>query len=149
MAGPLPLLLESPWRCGSRGLSGGQEEAAHGETMSVLPSAILYLNGDFDGGAFYFTELDAKTVTVSVPSCLSLGARNPHSAECQGSPPQTGGLRDMSLTPLTGHLFSPDPSDPVSPLKAGYSVLCTPHSVSPSGRGAAPVREGRGILFRH
>lgn len=28
-------------------------------------SAILYLNGDFEGGAFYFTELDAKTQTVS------------------------------------------------------------------------------------
>ncbi|XP_067422402.1 prolyl 3-hydroxylase 1 isoform X2 [Emydura macquarii macquarii] len=28
-------------------------------------SAILYLNGDFEGGAFYFTELDATTVTVS------------------------------------------------------------------------------------
>lgn len=28
-------------------------------------SAILYLNGDFEGGAFYFTELDAKTETVS------------------------------------------------------------------------------------
>lgn len=32
---------------------------------SAFPSAILYLNGDFDGGDFYFTELDAKTVTVS------------------------------------------------------------------------------------
>ncbi|XP_012923643.1 prolyl 3-hydroxylase 1 isoform X2 [Heterocephalus glaber] len=29
-------------------------------------SAILYLNGDFDGGNFYFTELDAKTVTDRV-----------------------------------------------------------------------------------
>uniref|UniRef100_A0A8C0PE21 procollagen-proline 3-dioxygenase n=1 Tax=Canis lupus familiaris TaxID=9615 RepID=A0A8C0PE21_CANLF len=29
-------------------------------------SAILYLNGDFDGGTFYFTELDAKTVTDRV-----------------------------------------------------------------------------------
>lgn len=41
--------------------------------FSVFPSAILYLNGDFDGGNFYFTELDAKTVTVSVP--LSLPGR--------------------------------------------------------------------------
>lgn len=56
------------------------EEEAHSETLSVVPSAILYLNGDFDGGTFYFTELDAKTVTVSVPSCLSLGDGNPHSA---------------------------------------------------------------------
>eukprot|EP00079_Xenopus_tropicalis_P020000 XP_012810408.1 PREDICTED: prolyl 3-hydroxylase 1-like [Xenopus tropicalis] len=29
-------------------------------------SAILYLNGDFEGGNFVFTELDAKTITVSI-----------------------------------------------------------------------------------
>lgn len=40
---------------------------------SCLSSAILYLNGDFDGGNFYFTELDAKTVTVSAPLSSSLG----------------------------------------------------------------------------
>lgn len=27
-------------------------------------SALLYLNGDFEGGEFIFTEMDAKTVTV-------------------------------------------------------------------------------------
>lgn len=32
-------------------------------------SALLYLNGDFEGGEFIFTEMDAKTVTVrSLPS---------------------------------------------------------------------------------
>ncbi|KAK2498203.1 hypothetical protein MC885_016223 [Smutsia gigantea] len=47
-------------------------------------SAILYLNGDFDGGDFYFTELDAKTVTAEVqPRCgravgFSSGTENPH-----------------------------------------------------------------------
>ncbi|XP_053546543.1 prolyl 3-hydroxylase 1 [Bombina bombina] len=47
-------------------------------------SAILYLNGDFEGGSFYFTELDAKTVTAEVqPQCgrmvgFSSGAENPH-----------------------------------------------------------------------
>ncbi|XP_018408146.1 PREDICTED: prolyl 3-hydroxylase 1 isoform X2 [Nanorana parkeri] len=47
-------------------------------------SAILYLNGDFEGGDFYFTELDAKTVTAEVrPQCgrmvgFSSGAENPH-----------------------------------------------------------------------
>ncbi|KAL6068199.1 hypothetical protein STEG23_035246 [Scotinomys teguina] len=47
-------------------------------------SAILYLNGDFDGGNFYFTELDAKTVTAEVqPQCgravgFSSGKENPH-----------------------------------------------------------------------
>ncbi|XP_042336112.1 prolyl 3-hydroxylase 1 isoform X2 [Sceloporus undulatus] len=47
-------------------------------------SAILYLNGDFEGGAFYFTELDATTITAEVqPQCgravgFSSGAENPH-----------------------------------------------------------------------
>uniref|UniRef100_A0A6J0UUQ0 procollagen-proline 3-dioxygenase n=1 Tax=Pogona vitticeps TaxID=103695 RepID=A0A6J0UUQ0_9SAUR len=47
-------------------------------------SAILYLNADFEGGAFYFTELDAKTVTAEVqPQCgravgFSSGSENPH-----------------------------------------------------------------------
>ncbi|NXT65279.1 P3H1 hydroxylase, partial [Chaetops frenatus] len=47
-------------------------------------SAILYLNGDFEGGAFYFTKLDAKTQTAEVqPQCgravgFSSGSENPH-----------------------------------------------------------------------
>lgn len=47
-------------------------------------SALLYLNGDFDGGEFIFTEMDAKTVTASVkPKCgrmvgFSSGGENPH-----------------------------------------------------------------------
>lgn len=30
-------------------------------------SALLYMNDDFEGGEFIFTEMDAKTVTVSKP----------------------------------------------------------------------------------
>ncbi|KAF3855786.1 hypothetical protein F7725_016509 [Dissostichus mawsoni] len=47
-------------------------------------SAILYLNGDFEGGDFIFTELDAKTVTAEVrPQCgrvvgFGAGKENPH-----------------------------------------------------------------------
>ncbi|XP_006023242.3 prolyl 3-hydroxylase 1 isoform X1 [Alligator sinensis] len=47
-------------------------------------SAILYLNGDFEGGTFYFTEMDAKTETAEVqPQCgravgFSSGSENPH-----------------------------------------------------------------------
>ncbi|GCC27992.1 hypothetical protein chiPu_0006418 [Chiloscyllium punctatum] len=47
-------------------------------------SAILYLNGDFEGGEFIFTEIDAKTITASVkPQCgrmvgFSSGEENPH-----------------------------------------------------------------------
>ncbi|XP_022601011.1 prolyl 3-hydroxylase 1 [Seriola dumerili] len=47
-------------------------------------SAILYLNDDFDGGDFIFTEMDAKTVTAEVrPQCgrvvgFGAGKENPH-----------------------------------------------------------------------
>uniref|UniRef100_A0A8C6U264 procollagen-proline 3-dioxygenase n=1 Tax=Neogobius melanostomus TaxID=47308 RepID=A0A8C6U264_9GOBI len=47
-------------------------------------SALLYLNGDFSGGEFIFTEMDAKTVTATVkPKCgrmvgFSSGGENPH-----------------------------------------------------------------------
>ncbi|MBN3301323.1 P3H1 hydroxylase, partial [Amia calva] len=47
-------------------------------------SAILYLNDDFEGGNFIFTELDAKTVTAEVrPTCgrvvgFGAGKGNPH-----------------------------------------------------------------------
>lgn len=33
--------------------------------LALFFSALLYLNGDFEGGEFIFTEMDAKTVTVS------------------------------------------------------------------------------------
>ncbi|XP_060797807.1 prolyl 3-hydroxylase 2 isoform X2 [Neoarius graeffei] len=47
-------------------------------------SALLYLNGDFEGGDFIFTKMDAKTITASVkPRCgrmvgFSSGGENPH-----------------------------------------------------------------------
>ncbi|KAM4741936.1 prolyl 3-hydroxylase 1 [Anableps anableps] len=47
-------------------------------------SSILYLNDDFEGGEFIFTELDAKTVTAEVhPRCgrvvgFGAGKENPH-----------------------------------------------------------------------
>ncbi|XP_064186847.1 prolyl 3-hydroxylase 2 [Anguilla rostrata] len=57
-------------------------------------SALLYLNGDFEGGEFIFTEMDAKTVTASVkPKCgrmvgFSSGGENPHGVRAV-----TGGQR--------------------------------------------------------
>ncbi|XP_068599734.1 prolyl 3-hydroxylase 2 [Brachionichthys hirsutus] len=57
-------------------------------------SALLYLNGDFKGGEFIFTEMDAKTVTASVkPKCgrmvgFSSGGENPHGVKAV-----TGGQR--------------------------------------------------------
>uniref|UniRef100_A0A3P8WJ50 procollagen-proline 3-dioxygenase n=1 Tax=Cynoglossus semilaevis TaxID=244447 RepID=A0A3P8WJ50_CYNSE len=53
-------------------------------TSAFLYSAILYLNQDFEGGDFIFTELDAKTVTAEVrPQCgrvigFGAGKENPH-----------------------------------------------------------------------
>ncbi|XP_068450330.1 prolyl 3-hydroxylase 1 isoform X2 [Clinocottus analis] len=47
-------------------------------------SAIIYLNDNFEGGEFIFTELDAKTVTAEVrPQCgrvvgFGAGQENPH-----------------------------------------------------------------------
>lgn len=47
-------------------------------------SALLYMNDDFEGGEFIFTEMDAKTVTASIkPKCgrmisFSSGGENPH-----------------------------------------------------------------------
>lgn len=35
------------------------------ESPASSPSALLYMNADFEGGEFIFTEMDAKTVTVS------------------------------------------------------------------------------------
>lgn len=82
----------------------GREEEVGVEVLSAFPSAILYLNADFDGGNFFFTELDAKTVTVSAPSSASLGGETqPQGAGGppggQHSPPQTRG-------PLPSRLFS-------------------------------------------
>ncbi|KAG8142164.1 hypothetical protein E2320_006119 [Naja naja] len=57
----------------------------------LLSSAILYLNGDFEGGEFYFTELDATTVTAEVkPQCgravgFSAGLENPTASEGHGA----------------------------------------------------------------
>lgn len=75
------------------------------DALSAFPSAILYLNGDFDGGNFYFTELDAKTVTVSAPV---RGREKP--SRCSGQNgrlaflvastplPKPGGLRPVTFS---------------------------------------------------
>uniref|UniRef100_A0A452QPZ6 procollagen-proline 3-dioxygenase n=1 Tax=Ursus americanus TaxID=9643 RepID=A0A452QPZ6_URSAM len=53
-------------------------------------SALLYMNDDFEGGEFIFTEMDAKTVTASIkPKCgrmisFSSGGENPHGVPVVG-----------------------------------------------------------------
>lgn len=39
--------------------------------LSIPFSAIVYLNDDFEGGDFIFTELDAKTITVRFSQIVS------------------------------------------------------------------------------
>lgn len=55
-----PCLRLLPWCWGALVMV-----ACHLHLSPASFSAILYLNGDFEGGAFYFTQLDAKTETVS------------------------------------------------------------------------------------
>lgn len=118
--------------------------------FSAFPSAILYLNGDFDGGNFYFTELDAKTVTVSAPlshpwqtETPKVQGKDSHSVFLVASAPlpKPEGLGGVSTAPLTGHLSSlawslgsqaekpptiEKPDDSVPLLKAGDNLSCVP-----------------------
>lgn len=41
------------------------EQSSPQGSPASSPSALLYMNADFEGGEFIFTEMDAKTVTVS------------------------------------------------------------------------------------
>ncbi|XP_047283585.1 prolyl 3-hydroxylase 1 isoform X4 [Homo sapiens] len=85
-------------------------------------SAILYLNGDFDGGNFYFTELDAKTVTAEVqPQCgravgFSSGTENPHGVKAV-----TRGQRCAIALWFT---LDPRHSERVRAARAGESSWC-------------------------
>uniref|UniRef100_A0A3Q4HF27 procollagen-proline 3-dioxygenase n=1 Tax=Neolamprologus brichardi TaxID=32507 RepID=A0A3Q4HF27_NEOBR len=69
-------------------------------------SALLYLNGDFEGGEFIFTEMDAKTVTASVkPKCgrmvgFSSGGENPHGVKAVTSGQRCAVALWFTLNPL-------------------------------------------------
>lgn len=69
-------------------------------------SALLYLNGDFDGGEFIFTEMDAKTITASVkPKCgrlvgFSSGGENPHGVKAVTSGQRCAVALWFTLDPL-------------------------------------------------
>ncbi|KAM9761987.1 prolyl 3-hydroxylase 2 [Menidia menidia] len=69
-------------------------------------SALLYLNGDFEGGEFIFTEMDAKTVTASVkPKCgrmvgFSSGGENPHGVRAVTSGQRCAVALWFTLDPL-------------------------------------------------
>ncbi|XP_029004670.1 prolyl 3-hydroxylase 2 [Betta splendens] len=69
-------------------------------------SALLYLNGDFEGGEFIFTEMDAKTITASVkPRCgrmvgFSSGGENPHGVKAVTSGQRCAVALWFTLDPL-------------------------------------------------
>ncbi|XP_027883284.1 prolyl 3-hydroxylase 2 [Xiphophorus couchianus] len=69
-------------------------------------SALLYLNGDFEGGEFIFTEMDAKTVTASIkPKCgrlvgFSSGGENPHGVKAVTSGQRCAVALWFTLDPL-------------------------------------------------
>lgn len=72
-AGP-PLLSSPPTPSQWSDADPASEVGVSPEPSLLLPSqgspassssALLYMNADFEGGEFIFTEMDAKTVTVS------------------------------------------------------------------------------------
>ncbi|XP_058493785.1 prolyl 3-hydroxylase 2 [Solea solea] len=69
-------------------------------------SALLYLNENFAGGEFIFTEMDAKTVTASVkPKCgrmvgFSSGGENPHGVKAITSGQRCAVAMWFTLDPL-------------------------------------------------
>lgn len=76
-------------------------------------SALLYMNADFEGGEFIFTEMDAKTVTASIkPKCgrmisFSSGGENPHGVKAVTKGQRCAVALWFTLDPLYRELVSP------------------------------------------
>lgn len=62
---PRPTPTETTGGRPSRGQAGGPGRGSHRLLSSSLPSGLLYLNDDFQGGHLFFTEPNALTVTVN------------------------------------------------------------------------------------
>uniref|UniRef100_A0A3B4A4N5 procollagen-proline 3-dioxygenase n=1 Tax=Periophthalmus magnuspinnatus TaxID=409849 RepID=A0A3B4A4N5_9GOBI len=118
-------------------------------------SAILYLNEDFEGGDFIFTELDAKTVTAEVrPRCgrvvgFGSGKENPHGVRAvtkgqrcavalwftldpaheEKERIQAGDMLKMFATPVNPEFSQKDPA------------ATEPDSPTPPQQGAADAKE--------
>uniref|UniRef100_A0A8C9L7Z8 procollagen-proline 3-dioxygenase n=1 Tax=Pavo cristatus TaxID=9049 RepID=A0A8C9L7Z8_PAVCR len=75
-------------------------------------SALLYMNADFEGGEFIFTEMDAKTVTASIkPKCgrmvsFSSGGENPHGVKAVTKGQRCAVALWFTLDPLYRELVS-------------------------------------------
>ncbi|XP_073512915.1 prolyl 3-hydroxylase 1 [Phyllobates terribilis] len=129
-------------------------------------SAILYLNGDFEGGHFYFTELDAKTITAEIkPQCgrmvgFSSGAENPHGVKAvtkgqrcavalwftldprhnERERIQADDLIKMLFGPEETNVFPGDESRAPEGDKTEGSVVTPPEL--PTGPNSAPPKQG-------
>uniref|UniRef100_A0A3P9A2V9 procollagen-proline 3-dioxygenase n=1 Tax=Esox lucius TaxID=8010 RepID=A0A3P9A2V9_ESOLU len=86
-------------------------------------SALLYLNGDFEGGEFIFTEMDAKTVTAQVkPKCgrmvgFSSGGENPHGVRAVTRGQRCAVAMWFTLDPLFRELVSTPPTAPLHGMR--------------------------------
>ncbi|XP_011472167.2 prolyl 3-hydroxylase 2 [Oryzias latipes] len=99
-------------------------------------SALLYLNGDFDGGEFIFTKIDAKTVTASVkPKCgrmvgFSSGGENPHGVKAVTSGQRCAVALWFTLDPLFRELERLQADEVIQALDK-QSVLSQSFSINP------------------
>lgn len=130
-------------------------------------SAILYLNDDFEGGDFIFTELDAKRVTAEVrPQCgrvvgFGSGKENPHGVRAvtkgqrcavalwftldpaheEKDRIQAGDLLKMFATPVSEEFSKKEPSDTPEPPSAPKMPSKTDGPTPPEQK-AADAKQG-------
>ncbi|XP_066565287.1 prolyl 3-hydroxylase 2 [Amia ocellicauda] len=92
-------------------------------------SALLYLNGDFDGGEFIFTEMDAKTTTASVkPKCgrmvgFSSGGENPHGVKAVTSGQRCAVALWFTLDPVFRELERLQADEVIQSIETGHQEL--------------------------
>uniref|UniRef100_A0A8C4KKA1 procollagen-proline 3-dioxygenase n=1 Tax=Dromaius novaehollandiae TaxID=8790 RepID=A0A8C4KKA1_DRONO len=114
-------------------------------------SAILYLNGDFEGGAFYFTELDAKTETAEVrPQCgravgFSSGSENPHGVKAVTKGQRCAIALWFTLDPRHSERERVQADDLVKML-FGTEEVDLPPETEPPATAAPPSTEGKDEL---
>ncbi|XP_029471814.1 LOW QUALITY PROTEIN: prolyl 3-hydroxylase 2 [Rhinatrema bivittatum] len=99
-------------------------------------SALLYLNGDFEGGEFIFTEMDAKTVTATIkPECgrmisFSSGGENPHGVKAVTEGQRCAVALWFTLDPLNRELERLQ-ADEVIAVMDGHSQSANKQNINP------------------
>ncbi|XP_029007877.1 prolyl 3-hydroxylase 1 isoform X2 [Betta splendens] len=117
-------------------------------------SAILYLNDDFEGGDFIFTELDAKTVTAEVrPRCgrvvgFGAGKENPHGVRAVTRGQRCAVALWFTLDPAHEDKERIQAEDLLkmfsTPVKAEFSGTEVRDAAEPQGGAAEPPPGGQG-----